>query len=172
MKLFVAYIGGAHDKSLIELHDMRFVVGQKIEDTFEELRNSWWGVPNSLHLDAWGVLEYADGYDIHLSQEMVTNSKEKLYFINLGGYDQNQFTELHKNIFVVAESESKAKIKAIKQVLDWQSYHRDYQYEVENILDLTNLALTKNLHIHLKPSKEEKEFKFICKYFPIGQVKL
>jgi hypothetical protein len=171
MKLFVVYIGGSHDKSLIELHDMRFVVGQNIEDTYDQLRNGWWGVPNSLHIDAWGALEYADGYDIYLSQDAVTNPTEKLYFINLGGYDPNEFTELHKNIFVVAENESKAKIKGIKQVLNWQSYHRDYQYEVENILDLTNLALTKNLHIRLKPSEQKKEFKFTCKYLPIAKNK-
>jgi hypothetical protein len=170
MKLFVVYIGGAHEKSLIELHDMRFVVGQNIADSYDQLRNGWWGVPDSLHIDAWGALEYADGYDIHLSQDIAANPKEKLYFINLGGYDQNQFTELHKNIFVVAKSESEAKIKGIKQILDWQSYHQDYQYEVENIIDLTNITLAKNLYIHLKPSKQQKEFKFICKYLPIAAI--
>lgn len=60
MKLFVIYIGGAHEKSLIELHDMRFVVANTIEETYDTLRQSWWGTPASLHLDAWGVLDYAD----------------------------------------------------------------------------------------------------------------
>jgi hypothetical protein len=43
MKLFVIYIGGTHEKALIELHDMRFVIADKIEDTYPALRNSWWG---------------------------------------------------------------------------------------------------------------------------------
>ena len=41
MELFVIYIGGIHPKAFIELHDMRFVIAEKIEDTYEELKNSW-----------------------------------------------------------------------------------------------------------------------------------
>lgn len=37
MKLFVIYIGGAHEKSLIELHDIRLIVADKIEDTMKSL---------------------------------------------------------------------------------------------------------------------------------------
>ena len=44
MKLFVIYIGGTHEKSLIELHDMRFVVANTIEETYDALRQSWWGI--------------------------------------------------------------------------------------------------------------------------------
>jgi hypothetical protein len=37
MNLFAIYIGGSHEKSLIELHDMRFEIGDRIEDTYDEL---------------------------------------------------------------------------------------------------------------------------------------
>lgn len=29
MKLYIIYVGGAHERSFIELHDMRFVVASK-----------------------------------------------------------------------------------------------------------------------------------------------
>lgn len=45
--LFVIYIGGSHNQSLIELHDMRFVVANNIEDTYSLLRQSWWGFPQA-----------------------------------------------------------------------------------------------------------------------------
>ena len=122
MKLFVIYIGGAHEKSFIELHDMRFIIAEKIEDTHNQIRESWWGIPEKLHIDAWGELRYADGYNIHLKSEPSENTENKLYFINLGGYDNNEFTELHKNVFIVAESESKAKVKALKQILHWDIF--------------------------------------------------
>lgn len=77
MKLFVIYIGGAHEQGLIELHDIRFVVANTIEDTYARLRKSWWGIPKSLHLDAWGILEYADGYNINIVT--TPNLKNKNY---------------------------------------------------------------------------------------------
>ncbi len=162
------YIGGIHEKALIELHDIRFVIAETIEDTYEELKSSWWGTPRSLHIDAWGMLDYVDGYNISLKPEAPLNPENKLYFVNLGGYDSNEFTELHKNVLVVAPNESKAKVRALKQILDWQSHHRDYQFELENILSISELISTKNLHIHLEPTDTPKEFEFTCKYLPIG----
>ena len=168
MKLFVIYIGGAHDKSFIELHDMRFIIADKIENTYDALRSSWWGKPGTLHLDAWGALEYADGYNIIIRDEPADNVENKLYFLNLGGYDSKEFTELHKNVFVVAPNESKAKVRALKQILDWESHHRDYQFEVDNVLDVSNILSDKQ-YIHLQQTDEERKFEFICKYIPIGK---
>lgn len=110
--LFVIYIGGSHSKALVELHDVRLVVADKIEDTYAALRKSWWGIPESLHLDAWGVLHWADGYSVEIDSHC-TNS-HKLYFINLGGYDSEQFTKLHRNVFVVAKNDQEAKIRALQ----------------------------------------------------------
>lgn len=56
MKLFLIYIDGAHERSFIELHDIRFIIANKIEDTYDALRSSWWGKPGTLHLDSWGAL--------------------------------------------------------------------------------------------------------------------
>jgi len=169
MNLFVIYIGGMHEKSLIELHDMRFCIAEKIEDTYDSLKKSWWGSPESLHLDAWGILKYADGYAIKLENKPQQNSHNKLYFVNLGGYDKNKFTELHKNIFIVADNEINAKLKALKQTDQWESPHRDYQYEIDHILDITNIAVSTNVFIHLHPTEDIQCFEFVCRYFSIGK---
>ncbi len=42
-KLFIVYLGGSAPKANIELHDIQFVVGNTIEDTFEQLRSNWFG---------------------------------------------------------------------------------------------------------------------------------
>ncbi len=167
--LFVIYIGGDHEKSFIELHDMRFVVADTIEETYPALRKSWWGRPESLHLDAWGSLRYADGHEIHLKNTPPQDQGKKLYFVNLGGYDRTQFTELHKNVFVVAENPSKAKVKALKQILSWESHHRDYQFEIDDILDLHDILENENLFLHLVESSKEIPFTFTCKYVPISE---
>lgn len=169
MKLFVIYIGGSHEKSLVELHDMRFVVANTIEETYDALRQSWWGIPTTLHLDAWGVLEYADGHNIQISKEPSGRQMNKLYFVNLGGYDQQQFTELHKNVFVVASDEVQAKQKAVQQITEWESPHRDYLHQVESILNLNEVLAKENHYLHLKEDNHIKSFEFTCRYTPIGK---
>lgn len=169
MNLFVIYIGGAHPRSFIEVHDMRFLVANAIEDTYENLRQSWWGTPESLHLDAWGILRYTDGYEIHIKNESPTERENKLFFVNLGGYDKDEFTELHKNVFVVAPTESKAKVKALKKILTWKAHHRDYQFEVEKVMNVQESLMGEELFIHLVPCKEEILFDFTCKYVSINR---
>ncbi len=69
MKLFVFYIGGSTDTSLIELHDVRICAAETMEATYDDIRRTWWGTPESLHLDCWGELTAADGHRISLSAE-------------------------------------------------------------------------------------------------------
>jgi hypothetical protein len=169
MKLFVIYIGGTHPKAFIELHDYRFIIANTIEDTYQELKDTWWGTPESLHLDAWGVLEYVDGYKIKISDKPSPETEMNLYFVNLGGYDSKLFTELHKDVFVVAENESKAKVKALKQILNWESHHRDYLHEVESVVNVSETIANSKFYLVLEPVDNEMKFNFTCKYVPIGK---
>jgi len=168
MKLFVIYIGGETTTSLIELHDMRFAIVEKIEDAYADLKAQWWGTPESLHLDCWGELTSADGYNIHLKSEP-SLTEQKLYFVNLGGYDSKQFTELHKNVFVVATNDKEAKARAVAQVQNWEVPHRDYQYEVEKCFCINQVVTNKKLYIHLEKTDQPKSFEFVCKYTPLGK---
>ena len=62
MKLFMFYVGGNCGNSNVELHDVRFSIGETAEDCHDDLRRQWWGDPESLHLDCWGAVEQADGF--------------------------------------------------------------------------------------------------------------
>lgn len=168
MKLFVLYVGGKTSNSLIELHDMRFAVAEKLEETYDALRASWWGTPKSLHLDCWGELNYADGYNIVLRSEP-SLSEDRLYFVNLGGYDGVEFTELHKNIFVVAPTESKAMVKALKTVDAWKGRHKDNLFEVEQVFCISDVAREKGLFVHLELTDTPVPFVFEQGYRPLGR---
>ena len=167
MKLFAVYIGGEMPSSHIELHDMRFVPAERIEDTYDTLREQWWGTPDSLHIDGWAEITRTDGYTVSLRPERCAG-EEKLYFVNLGGYDPAQFTELHENVFVVGATESKAKVKALKKVRHWQSFHRDFMYEAEKIFDLQSAINGTGLYIHLEKTDDESPPPFTCYYQPVG----
>ena len=103
MKLFMIGVGG-HMNSNIEVHDVLFIVGENFEDTFEEIRNSWYGVPNSLHIDSYKVLSEIDGFEVVVGG----NSTKQLFFVNYGGYTSDIFGEIHKNTFLVAENKDEA----------------------------------------------------------------
>jgi Domain of Unknown Function (DUF1543) len=163
MKLFALYIGGEHPSANIELHDMRFVVAPSISETHDELRKQWWGTPDSLHVDCWAELDHADGYDVELKPEPFPG-KEKLYYVNLGGYDESDFLEKHKNVFVVARNLADAKARALHANRGWKQLHRDDLYEAEQAFCLADAGLEQRLHIHLAPSTLARNVAFTCKY--------
>ena len=41
--LFLVVLGGRVEMANVELHDVRWVVGSKIEDTYDVLRRDWFG---------------------------------------------------------------------------------------------------------------------------------
>lgn len=160
LKLFVFYIGGSTANSLIELHDVRICAGATMQDTYDFVRSEWWGTPESLHLDCWGELTSADGHNIVLSEAPPPATDDKLWFVNLGGYDPDDFTEQHKNVFVVAPTQSKAKVRALKQILHWKSHHEDYSYDVEQMTSVNDLLARQGLYIHLQKTDNPVPFVF------------
>ena len=54
--LFLVVLGGRVDKANVELHDVRWAVGSKIEDTFDILRRDWFGSIEGLHIDSYKKL--------------------------------------------------------------------------------------------------------------------
>ena len=165
MKLFAIYIGGEHPGAHVEVHDVRFVVANSIKDTYQQLRDEWWGTPGTLHIDCWAEIAHADGYDVSLRPGRPT-AKERLYFVNLGGYDGVEFAEKHRNVFVVAATVADAKARAIATVSDWTDAHRDDFYEAEQAFSLDTM-IGERLHIHLTKTSETKPVAFTCRYTPL-----
>lgn len=166
MRLFAIYIGGEHPRANIEVHDIRFIVAPAIEATYEALKAQWWGRPGSLHIDCWSEIAHADGYEVTLRREPF-EGPERLYYVNLGGYDGIDFAEKHRNVFVVADTLSGAKTRAIKRAAGWTDAHRDEMYEAEQAFALSNAASAVRLHIHLTPSALSRDPAFTCHYTPI-----
>lgn len=166
-KLFVAIVGGYVETGHVELHDVRFAVGEKIEDCYAEINAQCWAIPERWHLDAWGALEWADGHSVAIADAPDASGK-RLWFVNLGGYDPNEFTELHRNVFVVAADEREARRRAVAQVSEWTSPHKDVIADVETAIDVGSTL--KGRHIRLTESATEKPFKFEARYMPIGKM--
>ena len=111
--LYLVVLGGRAKKANIELHDVRWVVGSKIEDTFDTLRKDWFGSPKGLHIDSYKKIKYIDGYKINLinferdkkdAKQLLKKNKSKkhLWFVNIGGYCSTSIKEKHEFGLVIA----------------------------------------------------------------------
>ena len=155
--LYLVVVGGRSPKANIELHDVRWVIGSNIEDTFDQLRNDWFGADNGLHIDSYKKIDSIDGYKINLinkesrePQNKISKkgriSNKKLWFVNIGGYDPNSMQEKHEFGLVVASSFSEAKNKAkSKWLIDCKKKHKDDIYVVENFTDVDDCEVIKNI---------------------------
>jgi hypothetical protein len=168
MKLFMFYVGGNCGTSNVELHDVRFSVGATPEDCYADLRRQWWGDAQSLHLDSWGEVQQADGYDLSITGGPTPERGNKLFFVNLGGYDASEFGELHKNLLIVAADAAAAKAKAFTHVNGWFQPHKDRIFEVEKAVDITGEIGREGYALTLTTASAERLFSFTCDYVPIG----
>ncbi len=155
-KLYVVLLGGEVSGCHVEMHDVRFTVGESIEDCYPRLRKEWVGTPASLHVDAYLVLRYVDGFAIHLEQNP-TDTEQKLYFVNTGAYDPDFFGEAHEIGFYVARNQEEAKQRALDALLQGKKQkHKDDLYDIDDCLALSEIG---GWHIHLKPTDNVQQIK-------------
>lgn len=162
-------VGGNFRNSNVELHDIRFSIGDKVEDCFADLRAQWWGDKAKFHVDCWAAVEQADGHDITLQSTAPEPTPNRLFFVNLGGYDPAEFTEQHRNVLIVAEDAKAAKSRALKLVKGWQQPHKDKLFEVDQAVDLSAALKRYGYFIHLTKASEVTAFTFVADYILIDK---
>ena len=153
--LYLVVLGGRIPKANIEVHDVRWVIGSKIEDTFDDLRKSWFGSIDKLHIDSFKKIYSVDGYKIKLKKSQNKESKirinktkdiKKLWFINLGGYNPKSMHEKHEFGLVVASTASDAKKIAKSKWLNgsFKKHHDDINC-LQSFSDVDDCKLIKNI---------------------------
>ena len=154
-KLFLVYLGGRAPRANIELHDVQFVAGDSIEETFEQLRRRWFGTVQGLHLDAYLELRVVDGFRIELRRDP-SEHPEKLYFVNFGGYDSASIAELDQFGVFVASSSAEAKQKGRESLLTRSlQQHKDDLFDVDDCFAVGEVA---EYFVHLVPDSRTQTF--------------
>jgi hypothetical protein len=154
--LYLVVLGGRAKKANVELHDVRWVVGSRIEDTFEVLRNDWFGNLEGLHIDSYKKIKNVDGYKINLKNIENKKSKKKsfngnapknnLWFVNIGGYDPNSMQEKHEFGLVVASSKLEAKnIAKSKWLMGVKQKHKDDIASLKKLIGCDHCKLIQNI---------------------------
>ena len=155
--LYLIVLGGRTNKSNVELHDVRWVVGSKVEDTFDILRRDWFGSPDGLHIDSYKKIKNVDGYQINLknidkdkmkNNKLVnrTKPKKKLWFVNVGGYVPDSMQEKHEFGLVVASGKVEAKNKAkSKWLIGCEKKHKDDISSLEILVSCDDCKLIEKI---------------------------
>lgn len=154
MKLYMVVLGGNCGNSNIEVHDVRFVVGETIEQCIPRLREEWYGNPEGLHMDSYTQLDEVDGYSLELVKEPVEQAEE-LFFVNLGAYIPGHCLEQHNVDLLVDQSPSSAKKRALASsaLEGMDERHKDDLHAVDDIL---NLKAVGGYHLKLTPLANKK----------------
>ena len=155
--LYLVVLGGKAKKANIELHDVRWVVGSKIQDTYYTLRKDWFGSPQGLHIDSYKKIKYIDGYKINLiyfekdkidKKQLVKKNKAKkyLWFVNLGGYDPTSMQEKHEFGLVTASTKLEAKnVAKSKWLIGCKKKHKDDLASLEMIISCDDCEQIKKI---------------------------
>jgi hypothetical protein len=145
--LFVVMLGGKHPRAKIEVHDVLFAVADSLEAAYPQLRQGWFGSAMGLHIDAWMRVDGVEGWRVELSPLAPLPDAPRLYFINLGGYEQHTFGEAHHYILVVAQNSNEARSKGKRHMLThWAKSHTDALMDVDDCLPIDEVS---GRYIHL-----------------------
>jgi len=106
LKLYMVMLGCKPEGRFTEQHDIFFGIGKSLKDLIPQMKTFWPEAKGRIHIDAWREVTLVD----HFSIEIVANKamekpvSDNLYFINLGGYKENEFEEYHYKMLTVAEN--------------------------------------------------------------------
>ena len=137
--LFIVMLGGRHARANTEVHDVVLAVGDSLEEVYPQLKNAWFGEQKGLHIDAWaqiyGVAFEGKNYQIQSTDAAPNQADQKLYLLNLGGYDAGEFGELHRYVLVVAQNAMVAKQRGKAYFAQhWQKQHTDRVLDVDDCI--------------------------------------
>lgn len=112
MKLYMIMLGCRPQGRFTEQHDIFFGIANSMKELVPEFKNFWKNA-GSIHIDAWREVTNVDNYKIEIIDKSKSITSEKnLFFINLGGYKENEFEEYHYKIITVAETLAEAQKKS------------------------------------------------------------
>jgi len=179
-KLFMLLLGCKPPGRHIEQHDVFFGIGNSLNDLVAEIK-AYWPEPEKIHIDAWREVNTVDGYRVSIvpTGTNSANQPKKLFFINLGGYQENRFEEQHYIVLSVNENRAEAFSNA-KDTLFFKHNHFDtakshiddkYGIDVDDLYEIEELlspAQKETFQIVLEPAEGLTEDKINLGYFKLS----
>lgn len=137
LKLFMLMLGCKPKGRHTEQHDIFFSVGKTLKDLVADIIHFWPEAKGSIHVDAWREVTVVDGWQISIIPNDGVNialekGSNKLFFLNMGGYKENEFDEFHYKMLSVCADKGLA-IQQAKQTVFYK--HTGYKSAESHIDD-------------------------------------
>lgn len=123
-----------------EQHDVFFGIGKTLRELIPQMKDFWKEANEKIHIDAWRQVSVVDEYFVIIDDKKViepVTEKVKLFFINLGGYKENEFEEYHYKIVCAAADKGEA-VRKSRQTAFYKHYgfegaesHVDDKYGID-----------------------------------------
>lgn len=182
-KLYMIMLGCRPKGRYTEQHDIFFGIGKSLKELIPEMKAFWPEAKGQIHIDAWREVTAVDQFKIEVvAKGTVTESKSQLFFINLGGYKENEFEEYHYKVLAVGESLSEATKKA-KATTFYKHYgfkgatsHIDDKFGIDiddlyNVKEILSLNLIEQFELQITPMESIAEDELHIGYLKIDKIK-
>ncbi|MFN5375586.1 MAG: DUF1543 domain-containing protein [Chitinophagaceae bacterium] len=180
-KLYMVLIGCKPEGRHTEQHDIFFGIAESMKALLPDIIAFWPEANGDLHIDGWREVLQVDGFDVMIEDRSVNKAEpsHQLFFINLGGYKENEFDEFHYKVLVAAadkaEAVKRAKATAFYKHTQFEGAksHIDDKYGVDvddlyQIEEVLNETTKKQFRIVLSPSTEVREDQLHLGYFKLS----
>jgi hypothetical protein len=186
LKLFMVLLGCKPAGRHTEQHDVFFGIGETIKDMVPQFIRFWPEAKGKLHVDGWREVNVVDGFQVEVQEAAASPAvpfiSHRLFFINLGGYKENELEEFHYKMLAVATDKSLAMQNA-KQTAFYKHTgfkgapsHIDDKYGVDvddvyAIEDILSEELKRQYRITLAPASGDKTADAIqLGYYPLNSL--
>jgi len=180
--LYMIMLGCTPKGRLTEQHDIFFGIGNSLAELIPNMEQFWVEAKGKIHIDAWQKVTFVDGFSIEvLNRNEKIENNEKLFFINLGGYKENEFEEYHYKLLTVAKNKAEA-IKKSKQTTFYKHYgfegavsHIDDKFGVDiddiyEIDDILSEEFKTSFQLKITPTKNGIEDKKHIGYLKLEKI--
>jgi hypothetical protein len=209
LKLYMLLLGSKAPQRNVEQHDYFFGIARSLKELVPEIKAFWPEAGNSIHLDGWREVNTVDGYQIRAvlkegtsaedsaatqrqeaaeyiapAQEVTpthTSTPPGLFFINLGGYQENTLEEQHYIVLTVqhdrAQATQHAKKTAFfkKNSIKGANSHIDEKYGIDvddiyRIEEILSASQKERFQINISPAADLPADKIHLGYFKLDKL--
>ena len=186
LKLYMILLGSRAPGRHVEQHDYFFAIGTGLKELVPDMKAFWRGTSGNLHIDGWREVNTVDGYEVKvvLKSDGFMETAEKLFFINLGGYQEGKLEEQHYTVLTVQKDRATAIQQSKKTVffktntiagMKGANSHIDDKYgiDVDDIYQIDDILIPEHrakYHIQLTPKANLPEDQIYLGYFRLDKL--